>query len=140
MGLVKKNTKRLAIGTLTPNSFVVSIAGEQVKVASDKFENAIMNMFLASRLRHVLEEHLDQYKRDEKFMSPKELRDLAGAARDIAAFSAEVYAANEPLAPAQEKPVEQSTDVNFDILSDIKPNEPTGEDPKTDSSGPMPSV
>lgn len=131
MGQVKKSTKKLAIAMLTPNSFTISVDGESVKVASDKTENAIMNMFLASRMRHVLEQHLDEYKKGEKLMSPRELRDLAGAARDIAAFSAEVYAANEPIAPAQEKPVEQSTDVNFDILSEIKPEETKPEPPTT---------
>lgn len=141
----EKKSNKLTVAALTQNSFIVKIGGEDVVVAKDKYENAILNMFLASRLRSTLEKHLDEYKKDEKILSPKELRDLAGAARDIAAFSAEVYEANEPISPNSEKPAEQTTDadISFDTLSTppkVNEDEPTGETPETNGSGPVPSV
>jgi hypothetical protein len=139
MAAEKKKSKKLAIGSLTPNSFLVNIGGTEVRVPKDKFENALMNMCLSARLRTVLEQHMDEYKKDEKILSPKELRDLAGAARDIAAFSAEVYNASEPIANPSPTQVEQSPgeDISFDTLSTpptVDQDEPTGETPKADGS------
>src|SRR5688572_13058816 len=120
----KKKSKSNALALLTPNSFVVTLNGETITVAGDKNENAILNMFLAARLRNTLEKHMDTYKADEKILSPKELRDLAGAARDIAAFSAEVYATQDPISPNTEKKADATTDDDPIIFEELsKPPE-----------------
>lgn len=133
--MAKKDKKPpTTISSFVPKSFTISHAGESVMVPHDAYENALLNMFLAARLRATLEHHMNEYKKDEKILSPKELRDLAGAARDIAAFSAEVYNANEPIANPSPTQVEQSPgeDISFDTLStpptveeETKPDEQT---------------
>lgn len=131
----KKKSKALVASSLAPKSIVVSVNGEEVMVPQDKHENAVLNFFLAARMRKVFENHLDMYKQDELKMSPKEIRDLAAAARDIAAFSAEIYAANEPIETGGEKKAQEveTEDIPFDDLSKLpEVKDATGNPPKTD--------
>jgi hypothetical protein len=122
----KPKSKSSALAQLTPNAFIVPINGTDVTVAANKEENTILNMLLASRMRAVIQKTMEDYKDDEVKFTPKELRDLAAAARDVAAFSAEVYASAEPLGKT-EKPAEQENDLSFEVLTkpveEEKPNE-----------------
>lgn len=99
----KKDRDALAITRLTPNAIDVSIDGEDVRVPTTKSENAVMNQILAAQMRNIFQRQIKSYKDDEAKMTPKELSELARAARDIAAFSTEVYAANETIEPPKEK-------------------------------------
>lgn len=93
-------------------------------------------MVLASQGRSLIQRALSHWKDEAVIPSPKELRDIAGAMKDIAAFSAEVYAAAEPVATKDpEKQAEKAAEeINFEDLT--KPIEPHGEAPKANSSGP----
>jgi hypothetical protein len=115
-----KASKKSAIERLTPNAITVRVNGEDVRVATSREEDQIMNMFLAARIRNVLNKTMDDYKNDEVKLTPKEIRDLAAAARDIATFSAEVYAAAEPIKDSP-KPTEapDATEINFETLHNV---------------------
>ncbi len=124
----KKPSKALVASNLAPKSIIVSVNGENVMVPSDKYENAMLNMYMAARMRKLVEDHLDMYKKDEVKLSPKELRDITAAGRDVAAFSAEVYLNNEPIETGGEKKAQEieADDIPFNDLSklpEVKTNE-----------------
>jgi hypothetical protein len=127
--MAEKPKKVALIKQLTPNSIVMTIDGQEVRVAMDKEENAILNMILASQGRSLIQRALKHWQEQDQIPLPKELRDIAGAMRDIAAFSAEVYATAAPPNTNQEKPVEV-TEINFDDLNK-KPEEPIPNEPTT---------
>ncbi len=87
----QRESEARSIAKLTPNSVDVQVDGAELRVAANRHENSVMNMILASQLRHLIQSQIKTYKEDEIKLTPKELADLAKAARDIATFSAEVY-------------------------------------------------
>lgn len=128
----KKKSPVTSIARFTPNSIKIDNDGQEVIVPLDKHENAFLNMVLAAQGRAMIQQALKAWKDLGQTPSPKELRDIAGAMKDIASFSAEIYANT----PEQPKPAEQQVaaeDINFDELS--KPVEPNTGDgkPKEDS-------
>jgi len=134
--MAKKETKAASLSVYTPNSITLKIGTEDVIVALDKQENAFLNMVLASQGRSLIQRALAHWKDQEQIPSPKEMRDIAGAMKDIASFSAEVYATAEPVASKDpEKQAEKAAEeINFDDLT--KPIEPHGEAPEANDSGP----
>lgn len=134
--MAEKKKKPVQIVAYTPEAITLSIGGEEVLVATTIQENAFLNMVLASQGRSLIQRALSHWKDEAVIPSPKELRDIAGAMKDIAAFSAEVYAAAEPVATKDpEKQAEKAAEeINFEDLT--KPIEPNGEAPKANSSGP----
>jgi hypothetical protein len=111
-------TSKSTILQLLPNSVSIKIDGEDVRVATDRHENAIMNMILASQLRSKLQTQMKSYTEDEVKLTPREMRDLAAAARDIASFSAEVYGSTEGIGTEkQEKTVEKDDSMDFSALT-----------------------
>jgi hypothetical protein len=94
-----------------------------------------MNMIMASQMRAMIQKAMEDYRNDEVKLTPREIRDLAGAAKDIATFSAEVYGAAEPIRPTPPKPTESPTDVtdiNFESLHntpEVKPGAAEEGDP-----------
>jgi hypothetical protein len=130
--------KPSALDRLTPNAITILIKGEEIVVPSNRDENTIMSMVLASQVRTLLQASIKKYKDDDTTLTPKELRDLAGAARDIATFAAEVYAAAEPISQAP-KPTEAPdvTDISFESLHNT-PEVQTGDPETGDSSETLP--
>ncbi len=121
----KKKSKVSTLGLYTPEAITLRIGGEDVVVATSKGENAFLNMVLASQGRSLIQRTLAHWKDQDQIPSPKELRDIAGAMKDIAVFSAEVYATADPVPTKDpEKRAEQAEDINFDDLT--KPIEPHG--------------
>lgn len=80
-----------ALARLTPNSETIVIDGQVVRVATDKAENAILNMILAAQGRAQVQRALKHWSDMDQIPSPKELRDIAGAIRDIAQTTKEIY-------------------------------------------------
>ncbi len=120
--------KSTSLKTLAPNSFDIGIDGKTVRVAANKYENAIMNMVLASQMRSKIQEMMAKYDAGEMTLTPKELRDLVASAKDIATFSGEVYATAEPI-EAEEKPAEKAdvTDIDFSEMKKVaEPKETDG--------------
>lgn len=105
---------------LTPNAVVVKDHGQDILVPLDKTENAIQNMFLAARGRHLILATLKHWKEQDQYPSPKELNDIASAIKNIASVSAEIYdnssssKSNNDKGPAS--PVDELV-VSFDELS-----------------------
>jgi hypothetical protein len=75
--------KRKEASSLTPNAITIKVGGMEVTVPTDKAENAMMGIILAARGRAFIHKAIDKWVEGEQIPSPKELRDLAGAIRDI---------------------------------------------------------
>ena len=111
----KPRGPRDALALLTPNSIKVEINGKEVRIAANKMENAVLSMLMVGQMRATFEENLKNYQDKEVTFTPRELRDLAAAARDISAFSAEVYNASDPIADS-DKRTERKADKTDDII------------------------
>jgi hypothetical protein len=107
---------KASLQRMTPNSIDVPVDGSIVRVACDKKENAILNMIMASQIRHLLQEQIKKYKDADQTLTPKELNDLTAAARNIATFSGEVYGGQESIEPPGEKKVEKDDEEDFGVL------------------------
>ncbi len=80
-------------------------------------------------MRNLIQEQIKKYKDGDSTLTPKELADLAKAARDTAAFSAEVFEGKPDLSPPGEKPAEKVEDLpDFNQLE--KPIEIQSEEKK----------
>jgi hypothetical protein len=123
--------KRGTLTRLIPHS-VVTIDGHDVMVPNGPAENATANKLLASQMRHFLQEQIKKYMDSDVQASPKDLKDLAEAASNIAKFSALVY---ESLAQHEgggrtapgPQPAEK-TDLDIDISGAVKPAEKDAND------------
>ena len=111
---MKKNNDHRVIKSLTPCSLDISVDGQIIRVATERHENAIMNMIMACQMRALLQKQVKNYYDEELKMTPKELSDLTAAARNIASFSGEVYGAADPInkstKPSEQKVAEEGVD------------------------------
>ena len=89
----KKNKGALA--RIMPHE-MVNVDGHDVRVPNGKEENITANKLLACSARSLLEDQIKRYRDEGLRITPKELRDLAEAAKSIADFSATVYNDVEP--------------------------------------------
>lgn len=132
--------KCTALARLTPNTVSVVMDGKEVRVPLNKDENAILNMIMASQGRSLIQRAMKKWEDDEQTPTPKELRDIAGAMRDIAGFSAEVYASTPAVEPPSEKLVDKP-DGALDFSKMSKPIEvKADETPQVVSGQPIPGV
>lgn len=111
------------IKRLTPNSVDVKIDGSEVRVAFSKDENAILNMIMASQMRAMIQAAIKSYKDKDAVLSPKEIADLAKAAKDVASFSAEIYSGAGEINKdeKEDKKAGGILDVNFTSLTNVTP-------------------
>lgn len=111
--------KKKSAGTLARiigSSVMVKTEGGDVLVPTGPSENKIANMILASQMRHMIQAALKTYSDKQATLTPKEIKDMADAAKAVASFSAEVYATadglvekdNDPKVVSEEKPEEVS--------------------------------
>ena len=137
MAKEKKSREAVSLQTQTPNSVVVKQDGQEIVVPTTRQETAFMNMFMAAALRTKIFEELKRWKDLDEHPSPKELADLAKAAKDIASLTSDVVFAQD--IEAQEKRVEPeppAPDVDFSKLDKKKTIDVDAtESPETDSSG-----
>lgn len=118
-----KKPKDSALARLVPNSISVTMDGTEVRVATDKGENAILNMVMAGQMRAMLQEQMKRYKEEDRLMTPKELKELSEAAANISKFSGEIYNSSSPIEPAVddgEKKAEKADsidDIDFGKMS-----------------------
>ena len=123
-----KKTKEQVLNDLTPNAVVVRMGDKDVRVAIDRGENNILNMLAVAQLRSIIQSAIASYEEREVIPSPRELRDLAGAIREVSESSNAIYDKIElPNARQPEKQVEQVIDSSdFDKLGavpEVKPEE-----------------
>jgi hypothetical protein len=120
----KEQKEKAALVNLTPHSITVTVDGHDVRVATNESENRIMNQVLASQVRYLLQQSIKKFNDMEAPLTPKELRDLAEAAKAAATFSAEVYSKGDGIDPGkEEKPIE-SDDDEPDLSNLVKPKQP----------------
>lgn len=78
-----------------------AIVGESIQVRGDGENSLIVpltadgnkmaNMVMAAKMRLIMDGSLKKYTEQDALLTPKEIKDLADAAKSIASFSAEVY-------------------------------------------------
>lgn len=123
------------IKRLAPNAIRGKVDGHDLIVPATKEENIIFSMILAAQMRTLVQEHIKKYKDGEVQLTPKELKDLSEAARNAAAFAADVYNVAEPI-NKNEKIAEKADAeiVDFSKLSTQKENKDNA--PEADESRP----
>lgn len=147
-----KGAEARALNMLTPNAVKMTVGGSEIRVASNKDENAVMNMIVVSQMRNLIQENIKKYKEQDIQLTPKELKELADAAKSIADFSLNVYKDAEPLKDRDAKGVKKDpTDVNaisFDAIATVETpagvqaagtegeSKPSGENNGVDGDGP----
>lgn len=104
-----------------------------------------MNTVLAAQMRALIQEMIKKYKDGDSTLTPKELNDLASAAKNTAAFSNEVYAGLTELPkPAEQASTPSSDEPDFSKLGkpiDIKAEEiKDGKAPNTDTGTSVPGL
>jgi hypothetical protein len=107
--------KSQELAKLIPESLTVKKDGRDVVLAGNAAENKILNWLLAAEIRSFLETAIQKYNADDSTPTPKELRDLVAAAKELSEFSAAVYKEEEKGAPTVVTP-DAPIDVNFDSL------------------------
>lgn len=112
------NKKNSSLTKLTPNSVDVKVGDETIRVATDAAENKVMNMILMSQMRAYLQNQLQIYSQEGIKFTPKELKDLASAARDIAEGSELVYTKGE-INEGDEKEADKTKEEEIVDLSEI---------------------
>jgi lipopolysaccharide export LptBFGC system permease protein LptF len=117
-----------ALADLIGNSVSIQLAdGSTVLVPVDRQGNRIANMVVAAEVRHLLQNSIKTYRDKDMLPTPKDLKDLAEAAKSLSQFSGEIY--KEDDAPLQESPrkAEKATasvdEVNFDEVIVQKPED-----------------
>ena len=99
--------------------------GSIVAVPLTAEDNSNANKILASQVRNLIQKTIEKY--NEATLTPKELKDLASAAKELADFSGEVYKSGDLNPNDTEKKAEKVDDssVSFDKLlekpAEIKP-------------------
>ncbi len=92
--------------------------GATIIVPSDKSGNRVANMILAAQIRAMIQKNLKRYDDQDMLATPKDLKDLAEAAKSLHQFSGDVYKEDDGGQPvAKPKKVADSSDnsdVNFD--------------------------
>jgi hypothetical protein len=101
--------------------------GGIVIVPSERSGNRVANMILAAQIRHLIQESIKSYKDKDMLATPKDLKDLAEAAKSLHQFSGEVYKEDEPMPNAPKKirePSKADDDISFDSAIETPPIEP----------------
>lgn len=121
-----KKKSKTELARLMPNSELVTIDGKEIRVAMDKTENTVHNMVLAAQMRSLLQEQIKKYQEDDIKFTPKEIKELTEAAKNIAQFSGEIYQGSDPLKDGSGeglKKVDRSSEevvVSYDSITEQK--------------------
>src|SRR6478736_5785099 len=81
-----------SINDLIGNQIAVKESnGDTLIIPSDKAGNRVANMILAAQIRSLIQGYIKTYKEKDMLPTPKDLKDLAEAAKSLHNFSGEVY-------------------------------------------------
>lgn len=96
--------------------------GTVTNVPVSKEDNSVANKVLITQVRTMISGAIKEYKDKGITLSPKDLRELASAVREVADSSTEIYKDGEDVVPpSTEKKVEALPDeISFDA---IKPDD-----------------
>lgn len=125
-----KSADAQALKRLTPNAIDVKVEGLEFRVPMTISENRIMNMVVASQMRAFMQKQIENYLADEAKLTPKDLADLARAAKDMANATDTIYSGLQLNESPTEKAVEkEESTVDFSTLTQVKKDEPSGTSP-----------
>lgn len=116
-----KQKKSSALARLVDSIEIKNADGSTTLVPVSKADNDTANKILASQMRSLLQKSIVKFG-DLALMTPKELKELAEAARSVAEFSGEVYKSGDSIEDGSEKPVEPITTEALDF-SKLKGNQ-----------------
>jgi hypothetical protein len=128
-GQKKPKKKSVAIDTLTKRSMKVVINGTEVVVPLDKIENTILNNIMASQGRAIVQKAIKDYKDQEQTPTPRELKDLIGAMKEVIDMTGMIFA-NGDIGDAPEQNVSNGTSetaIDFSEISAKKAGPDGGE-------------
>lgn len=113
-----------ALTKLTPNAIIVSDGEEKVRLPGTKEEAELLNNFVSSKMRNILLDQMKRYKDGDVQFTPKEIKDLAEAAKGIRELTKDMIFPNDALADsprAMKEAAEQKTegDVDFSKIAEI---------------------
>lgn len=103
--MAKAKKKSSALARLVQSIEITNADGTTTMVPISADDNATANKILASQMRNLIQQSIEKFGNMDH-MSPKELKDLTEAARNIAEFSGEVYKAGESIDDPGEKKVD----------------------------------
>lgn len=106
----KKKSSTLA--RLMDSVEIKNTDGDTVMVPVTAEDNIIANKILASQMRALIQKSIQKFG-GQDFLTPKELKELTEAARNVAEFSGEVYKPGDSLEP---KRVEGSDETISDVI------------------------
>lgn len=130
--------KSAALARLVESIEITGDDGTKLMVPVSAEANATLNKIMASQMRALIQKSMEKFA-DQDHMTPKELKELTEAARNVAEFSGEVYKAGEEINEPGEKKVDPIvTDVaDFSKLKSQprlgKPSEPEGKQEQEES-------
>jgi|SRR6478736_6250178 len=101
----KEKVTKGSINDLIGDSISVQESnGDTLIIPADRAGNRVANMILAAQIRSLIQGSIKTYKEKEMLPTPKDLKDLAEAAKSLNQFSGEVYKDDEtPLATQTSK-------------------------------------
>lgn len=139
---MSKTKASTQLASLVPNAIrVKNDDGEEVFVASDRAENKLLSMVVAAQMRALLQTSMKTYNEKGMTPTPKELKELTEAARNIAEMSDAIYVGTDGLPEKKDpKNVTGSSmldDLSFDNLKpngnkDVQPDKPADNGGKVD--------
>jgi len=101
--------------------------GTSLMIPVSAEDNAIANKILASQMRALIQKHIAKIGGLD-MVTPKELKELTEAAKNVAEFSGNVYKTGDNLDGGESKPKEENVTntVAFDsLISPAKTEEPS---------------
>ncbi len=119
----KEKVTKGSINDLIGDSISVTESnGDVLIIPSDRSGNRVANMILAAQIRSLIQGSIKTYKEKEMLPTPKDLKDLAEAAKSLNQFSGEVYKDDEtPLATQTSKrkviKVGAADDIDFNVTT-----------------------
>ncbi len=97
--------KSAALARIVESIEITSDDGTKLLVPVSAEANATLNKIMASQMRALIQKSMEKFA-DQDHMTPKELKELTEAARNVAEFSGEVYKAGEEINEPGEKKVD----------------------------------
>ncbi len=106
--------KSAALARLVESIEITNADGTKLMVPVSAEANATLNKIMASQMRALIQKSMEKFA-DVDHMTPKELKELTEAARNVAEFSGEVYKSGEEINEPGEKRVDPVSDEVIDF-------------------------
>ena len=122
-----------ALARLVESIEIKNPDGTTTLVPVSKEDNATANKILASQMRTLIQKHIEKMGNLD-VMTPKELKEMTEAAKNIAEFSGEVYKDGESIGDEEGEKKIEGTATDVLDFSKLKGNQTKSDSPKEDSS------